>query len=172
MGERAHLEGSRFGPHLSALTNFASALVRPKRAKTGGSRERLNVLQSCRSQCISPTELWINASRWRRSREPPAFVRTLVARVLRPNIIGSYTNAPKRLPSSHSAAYLIPRQAQTPLGDTRKRRNAHTPLLAPAHECASTNLFNASPVAAVGTTLANASASMASPSSIVVFKPR
>jgi hypothetical protein len=40
------------------------------------------------------------------------------------------------------------------------------------HECVSTNLLSAARVAAVGTTLANASASMASPSSIVVFKPR
>jgi hypothetical protein len=37
------LEGSRFGAHPVALATFASSLVRPKRVKTGGSRERLNV---------------------------------------------------------------------------------------------------------------------------------
>jgi hypothetical protein len=36
------LEGSRFGAHLSALAKFVSALIHPKRAKTGGSRERPN----------------------------------------------------------------------------------------------------------------------------------
>jgi hypothetical protein len=39
------LEGSRFGIHLAALANFASKLVRPEGAKTGGSRERPNGLQ-------------------------------------------------------------------------------------------------------------------------------
>ena len=39
------LEGSRFGIHLSALANFLSTLIGPKRAKTGGSRERPNGLQ-------------------------------------------------------------------------------------------------------------------------------
>ncbi len=39
------LEGSRFGIHLSALANFLSTLIGPKRAKTGGSREPPNGLQ-------------------------------------------------------------------------------------------------------------------------------
>ena len=34
------LEGSRFGMHLSALANLISTSARPKRVKTGGSRER------------------------------------------------------------------------------------------------------------------------------------
>jgi hypothetical protein len=33
------LEGSRFGMYPATLANFASALIWPKRAKTGGSRE-------------------------------------------------------------------------------------------------------------------------------------
>ena len=33
------LEGSRLGVNLSTLANFVSTLIRPKRAKTGGSRE-------------------------------------------------------------------------------------------------------------------------------------
>jgi hypothetical protein len=39
------LEGSRFGPHPVAPANFVATLIRPKRLKTGGSRERLNVVQ-------------------------------------------------------------------------------------------------------------------------------
>jgi hypothetical protein len=34
------LEGSRFGVFLATLANFVTSLVVPKRAKTGGSRER------------------------------------------------------------------------------------------------------------------------------------
>jgi hypothetical protein len=33
-------EGSRFGVHPATLATFVSSLVRPKRAKAGGSRER------------------------------------------------------------------------------------------------------------------------------------
>ena len=36
------LEGSRFGLRPAALADFASTLIPRKRAKTGGSRERLN----------------------------------------------------------------------------------------------------------------------------------
>jgi len=32
------LEGSRFGAYLATLATFVSSLVRPKRAKTSGSR--------------------------------------------------------------------------------------------------------------------------------------
>jgi hypothetical protein len=35
------LEGSRFGVYLAALANLVSTSTRPKRVKTGGSRERL-----------------------------------------------------------------------------------------------------------------------------------
>ena len=35
------LEGSRFGTSAATLATFAPSLVRPKRMKTGGSRERL-----------------------------------------------------------------------------------------------------------------------------------
>ena len=34
------LEGSRFGMYPATPRDFASSLVRPKRTKTGGSRER------------------------------------------------------------------------------------------------------------------------------------
>jgi hypothetical protein len=37
---RAGLEGSRFGTYLATLATFVSSLVRPKRVKAGGSRER------------------------------------------------------------------------------------------------------------------------------------
>jgi hypothetical protein len=39
------LEGSRFGAYPATLATFVSSLVWPKRAKTGGSRERLAASQ-------------------------------------------------------------------------------------------------------------------------------
>ena len=42
------LEGSRFGTYLVTLATFVSKLIPPKRAITGGSRERLLALQLCR----------------------------------------------------------------------------------------------------------------------------
>ncbi len=35
------LEGSRFGAHLVTLATFVITLIQPKRARSGGSRERL-----------------------------------------------------------------------------------------------------------------------------------
>jgi hypothetical protein len=68
-----------------------------------GTSQRAAVLQSCRSQYLSPTERWNNISRRRRSREPPAFTFSGWTRAGK-NFAGFLLNAPKRLPSSHSAS--------------------------------------------------------------------
>jgi hypothetical protein len=40
------LEGSRFGANLVPLATFVITLIQPKRARTGGSRERPSVMFS------------------------------------------------------------------------------------------------------------------------------
>jgi hypothetical protein len=80
MGEMAKgCQGSRFSAYLSALANFASTLVRPNRAKTGGSRERLNGSQVYGGRTTNRSQGRIIALR--RSREPP--VATFSSRIER-----------------------------------------------------------------------------------------
>jgi hypothetical protein len=39
------LEGSRFGAYAATLAHFVSTLIRPRRVRTGGSRERPMAMQ-------------------------------------------------------------------------------------------------------------------------------
>jgi hypothetical protein len=66
---RAGLEGSRFGTYLAALATFVSSLVRPKRMKAGGSRERPIGSQRY-GPSVNQSEDMVSASRWGYSREP------------------------------------------------------------------------------------------------------
>lgn len=52
------------------LATFVSSLVRPKYARTSGSRERPIGSQLC-GQGVNGSKAWVEASRWIISREPP-----------------------------------------------------------------------------------------------------
>jgi hypothetical protein len=96
-----HLEGSRFGVHLSTLAYFASTLVRPKRANTGGSRERLNGSQVYGGCTMNRSQGRIIALR--RSREPPVAIFLSRIERYKTKVARSPGCVPKRLPpSAHS----------------------------------------------------------------------
>ncbi len=53
----------RFGAHLSALANFVSTLIWPRRVRTGGSRERPKQFAALPSG-VNGSEPAVNASLW------------------------------------------------------------------------------------------------------------
>jgi hypothetical protein len=97
---RAGSEGSRFSTYLAALATFVSSLVRPKRMKAGGSRER-PIGSQLYGQSVNQSEDMVSASRWGYSPEP--LVATFFGPIERWNKyreVACYM--PKRLPSRPS----------------------------------------------------------------------